>query len=349
MNRGLSFALFFLIAGYAFSQSCTQRLNQAEDRYDQGRLLEIESLISACLENGSFTEGEAIRARKLLTKVAIFTDNEPKAEEELVNLLNIDPIHQLQQEDPSEMQVLMNKFRTWPVYRLEFYVSGNYSLPSQAQTFSVFPNETDNKVYTSNLGFGGGARITKHLRDIVYGVEVGGGFEYRTSSYTVTSTPGNQVFETTITNNQAMFRLPLFARYNFNPAVNANFAPYVFVGGSLDFTMSAQYSEGNRSGGTSFNIESDASDLIKLGQVSKTNISLIMGAGAKLAAGKGNFFFAEARFDKSLLLYNVPEERYSNPQVFGDLQFVEDDTYLDLLSVNFGYVWSIFKPEKLQK
>ena len=59
--------------------------------------------------------------------------------------------------------------------------------------------------------------------------------------------------------------------------------------------------------------------------------------------------FAEARFDRSLKLYNVPEERYSNPTISGDLLFVEDDLFLNFVSVNVGFIYSVFKPEKLTK
>ncbi len=349
MNRGLSFALFFLIAGYAASQSCTQRLNRAEDLYDAGRLLEIESLIANCF--GNFTEGEAIRARKLLTKVAIFTDNEPKAEEELINLLTIDPVHRLQPEDPSEMTVLMSKFRTWPVYRLEAYGGVNLSMASKAQSFSTFTSDASEKDYGDSPGIGiqGGVRITKHLQDLVYGVEVGAGFEARSSAYSVKSAPESTPYETDIVNSQFMLRMPVFARYNVGYSIDGKFIPYVFLGGSLDYIVSAQYSSASRSGGTSFTLSGNDTDLKQFNQVNELGVSIIAGAGAKIGMKKGNFFFLEARFDKSIFLYNVPEERYSNQRVVGDLQYVEDDIYLDFVSIQVGYVLSIFKPEKLEK
>lgn len=361
MTRGLSFVIIFLIAGYAAAQSCTQNLNRAEDLYDAGRLLEIEGLIAGCLSNGSFSEGEQIRARKLLTKVAIFTDNEPKAESEFIELLHVDPVHQLQPEDPSEMRVLMNKFRTWPVYRLEGYFGVNSAMPNKVQEFSSFSGITHtNKEYAGvNIGIQGGARITKHLRDFLYGVEVGGGFEFRASSYTVTSDNTNKniqnpppgAFETNVTNSQFALRVPIFARYNLDPSVNAKRNIYFFAGVSMDYLMSAKYSDASRSGGTSFTLgnSGDVNDLKVFGQVNELNVSVIGGAGVKIGMKKGNFFFGELRFDKSLFIYNIPGARYSNQVINEDLQYVEDDLYLDVVSINVGYVRSIFKPEKLQK
>ncbi len=360
MIRGLSFVLILLVAGYAAAQSCTQRLNRAEDLFDAGRLLEVEVLISKCISDGSFSEGELVRARKLLTKVAIFTDNEPKAEEELVNLLIIDPVHELQPEDPSEMTVLMNKFRTWPIYRIEVYAGGNMAFTGMAQSYSAFTSDASEKEYGKDLGFVFGARITKHLRYFVTGLEVGAGFEYRATGYSVVSSPrggdldlaptDRNPFETNLTNSQVALRLPLFARYNFNYGVNAKFTPYVFAGVTVDYYLAAEYSEASRSGGTSVTIsDSPDNDLKAFNQINDLNTSLILGGGAKFRAGKGNFFFVEARFDKGLALYNVPEERYANQKINGDLMFVEDDVFLNFIGINFGYVKSIFKPEKLTK
>ena len=352
MTRGLHFVFIFLIVGYAAAQSCTLNLNLAEDRYDQGHLLKIESLISGCLGNGSFTAGEEIRARKLLTKVAIFTDNEPKAEEELVYLLQTDPVHRLQPEDPSEIRVLMNKFRTWPVYRLEFYIGSNLSVVSRAQNFSVFTQDASEKDYGDQIAIGmeGGVRISKHLRNFMKGFEVAAGVEARTSNYSVRTTRENSIYETNLTNTQFTMRLPLLARYSFNYSIDGNFIPYVFLGGSLDYLVSAKYADANRSGGTSYTLGAKDSDIKSFGQVNEIGATLTGGFGFKFGGEqKGNFFFLEARFDKSLFLYNVPDERYSNDRVLGDLMFVEDDVYLNFLSIQFGFIKSVFKPEKLTK
>ncbi len=358
MIRGLSFVLLLLVAGYVAAQSCTQKLNRAEDLFDAGRLLEVEALISKCISDEAFSEGELVRARKLLTKVAIFTDNEPKAEQELVNLLIIDPVHELQPEDPNEMAVLMKKFRTWPIYRIEGYLGGNMALTGIAAEYSAFTSDAGEKNYSNDLGFVGGVRITKHLRYFVTGLEIGAGIEFRLSSYSIESIPdlgdvdlpSTTPFTSNVTNSQTVLRLPIFARYNFNYGINEPFTPYVFAGLSVDYFLGAEYSEASRSGGTSVTI-SDApnNDLKAFNQITELNTSLIVGAGAKIRAGKGNFFFGEVRFDKGLSLYNVPEERYANPRINGDLMFVEDDVFLNFIGINFGYVKSIFKPEKLTK
>ncbi len=357
MIRGFAFALLVLLGGYVHAQqSCSQRLLRAEDLYNEGRLLEVEKEISGCLAEGGFTEAEEIRARKLLTKVAIFMDNEPKAEEELINLLLLDPVHQLQPEDPSEMRVLLSKFRTAPVFRLEFKGGLNLSMVGKPAQYSVYPGTSGDKDYAASLGIGYQveANITRH---IARGIEVGTGVQYRATKYTVESifvdetAGGADVFTTNIANSQSMLRLPIFGRYNFNYTYKGErkLTPYVFAGVYVDYLLSAKYTEASRSGGVAVTITGPDADLKNFGQVNDLNLSLFGGFGLKVAGKKGNYFFGEVKFDKSLGLYNVPEERYANSKIHSDLLFVEDDIYLNIVSVNVGYIKSIFKPEKLSK
>lgn len=352
MIRGYAFAVLTLLSGYVYAQqSCSQRLIRAEDLYDQGRLLEIEEVLGDCFsqEEGGFTEAEAIRARKLLTKVAIFIDNEAKAEKELVELLYLDPVHQLQPEDPNEMRVLLDKFRTWPVYRLEFKGGGNLSMQGIPQEYATSGAKKD---YPLSMGFQLEANITKHWKE---GIELGTGIQYRISQYKVESVfPdafGDDLFITSITNSQTTLRLPIFARYNFNYTYKGEekTTPYIFAGMTVDYLLSAKYAEASRSGGTSVSVTGPDADLIAFNQVNELNFSVFGGFGMKIAGKKGNYFFGEVRYDKSLGLYNVPEERFSNPKIWGDLRYVEDDVFLNFVSINVGYIKSIFKPEKLTK
>ncbi|MCP4458706.1 MAG: PorT family protein [Cytophagales bacterium] len=355
MTRGLYFVLIFLLVCTAYAQqSCSQLLNRAEDLYNDGRLLEIPGLIAGCLEEEiNFTEAEKIRARKLLTKVYIFTDNEAAAETQLVELLTVDPVHELQREDPSELRVLMAKFRTWPIYRLEGKFGINMANTSIEQEFFAFSSDEGHKDYDNTIGLGWQleANITRHWKK---GVEGGAGVQFRSSKYTVLSRPTNhseELFTTNIENSQTMFRFPLFVRYNLNyDAKKKRLLPYVLLGGSFDYLFKANYSNASRNGGTSFTIDKGRdANLLKANQVNKTNWSAFASIGAKIPMNKGNFGFVEIRHDRSLNLYNIPEERYSNEIIYSDLQYVEDDLFLNFTSINFGFIYSVFKPTKLFK
>lgn len=350
MIRGVYSVFVLLLAvGVYAQQSCSQRLDRAEELYSVGRLLEVPELLQNCLsgdEDLNFSAAERILVHKLLTKVYIFLDNEAAAEAELVELLKVDPVHELQPEDPSELRVLMAKFRTWPIYRVEVKVGGNTNVKSVAQDFSAVSENVEEKKYNETvvLGLQVGANITRYLTK---GIELGAGVQFRTTSYNVSATPSKFSFETTVTNSQTAFMLPLFLRYNFNYGNREGWLPYVFLGGSFDYFVTARYQEASRSGGTSFSLDSEDGKLKKFNQINDINYSLFGGVGIKWRVKRGNFFFGEIRFDKGLLLYNNPDERYANPVIHSDLLFVEDDIFLDFLSLNFGFIWSRYKPVKL--
>lgn len=349
MIRGVYFVFIFLVAAGAYAQqSCIQLLNRAEDLYTEGRLLDIYGLLKNCLETrGAFTEGERIRAYKLLTKVYVFTDNEAASEVELIALLSADPVHELQKEDPNELRVLMAKFRTWPIYRIEVKLGANSSVISRYKRASTFTQEEGEKEYDLiSISFHGGVDITRHWKK---GIEFGTGFQARRSQYSLTSSLKETSFITSITNSQITFSVPVFTRYNLNYDQREGLMPYVFLGASLDYLFKARYKEASRIGGTAFTVRPEDLNLKRHDQVNEINYSLFGGVGLKIHSKKGNFFFAEVRFDKGLLLYNKPENRYNNSAIYGDLQYVEDDLFLNILSINVGYIRSVFKPKKLIK
>ena len=65
---------------------------------------------------------------------------------------------------------------------------------------------------------------------------------------------------------------------------------------------------------------------------------------------KTHFLTFESTFNKALLNYINPDNRWSNnPLSTYDLAFVEDDFSLDMLSFSFGYTYSIYNPQKLKE
>jgi hypothetical protein len=338
MIRTLTFVALIGLSLYGRAQSCSQKLKQAEDDYDQGKLLDIPARIESCLND--FSDDERIRAYKLLTKVYIFTDNEPKADEAMINLLKADKEHPLQPEDPNELRVLMGKFRTWPIYRLEVRAGGNMLLPSVQEEYSNL-NEYG-KTYQRKLSYQVEVDVTKHIRSMG-GLELGAGVQFRNTKYGIDSGDPNQDTKTVLVNSQTNLRFPAFVRYNLG--IDNNLIPYVFAGASFDLLMGAKYVTAARTGGTA--VSANGTDLKGNGQVFTTNNSMFFGGGVKIRYKRVNFFFVEARFDKANSLYIIPEERYADQRMVNDLQFVEDDLILNAVSINFGYILSMYNPIKL--
>lgn len=353
--RRTLFAILISLAGtYTYGQSCSQKLTQAEREYEAGRLANIPRLIEGCLSSAKgqgFTKEERIRAYKLLTLVHIFTDNEPAADRSLVSLLRSDPEHQLDERvDPAELSYLYSQFQTAPIFRLAGRAGTNTSLPNVIQEFTAANESLENKKYNSSsrkFGFFAELAYERHWK---YGIEGVAGLQYRLSSYVVdnqftTPSVNNTVFESSVTNSQSYLRLPLLVRYTYNYSKRGGVKPYVFIGGSADYLLSARYTEATRLGGTQFSL----SENLDLGdQVNDFNFSFTGGVGIKLPY-QTHFLTIEARYDKSFVNYIRSENRYANQTVLFDIGHVEDNLTLDFVTFSIGWIQSIYNPKRLKE
>ena len=224
----------FLGVSFLQAQTWSQRLSAAERDYEEGRLANIpERLQGGFLlksKEGGYSKEETVRALKLITKVYIFLDDEPNAEDYLVRLLKADKEHKLDPRvDPAELYFLYNQFRTKPIFRISLKTGVNKSFPQVMQTFSPSNTLTVKKLYNGvgeppgtataagaiGMGYWADLVAERHLR---WGVEVGTGVGVRNSSYDVDnfvgeSAGGEPTLLTHISNQQLNFWVPLLMSY----------------------------------------------------------------------------------------------------------------------------------------
>jgi len=374
-----TFFLLFFLTFFVSAQTWTQKLLIAERDYDAGRLVNIVDNISGGFEKSlgdkGYTREEKIRALKLITKVYIFMDNESKSDEYMIKLLRADKEHDLDPKvDPAELYDLYRKFRSQPIFRIGLRVGVNKSYPNIINTFGTGNTGIVSKIYNGvgespneasvNGGSGTGFFINAMAeRYLNWGLEVGLGLEFRNSQYSVDNyiTYGDSlqvngiaeiaqfaVLSTMVTHQQSFFRVPLLLRYNFKYDSDNSFVPYIAAGASYDYLLDAKYLDGNRTGGTEYKFDSDLS-LKDLDLIAKNNFSVFACLGLKMRV-KTHFLTLEAKFNKALLNYINPNNRWSNNSLSTyDLAFVEDDFSLDMLSFSFGYTYSIYNPQKLKE
>ncbi len=348
------------LVSLAQSNRCAQALAQAEQAFEQGRLIYIldeqqNSQFFECLKNGNFTKEEEIRAHKLLTKAYVFSDNEERAEEKLIDLLIADKEHQLSPEDPAELHFLYSKFRTEPIIRLAFKFGFNKTFVSQIQNFNTFQNGS--KFYNENgsggLGIGQSFELLAE-RHISKGIEVGLGAQMRFATYEIDGQMIPENLTYLAKNRSTMLRIPLLVRYNYgyddldDEGQRKKFIPYVFLGGSYDLTLDAKYIDTSRTGGTAFTLTDANNSLTDFDQVAKSNVSIFGGLGFKYRIGRAlvDFFTVELRYDNSLFNYIDPENRWNNDDVRFGIGHVEDDLTINTITFSVGYTRSFYIPRK---
>lgn len=358
MKKILFYTTFLTcLLGVNAQQTCTQRLNQAEDDYAAGRLLDIPSALEGCLGIG-FSKEEEVRARKLLTLVYIFTDQQSKADAALINLLRADPEHRLDpREDPVELFFLYDQFRVAPIFRIGVKAGVNLTNVNVIQSYSTHNGLAQNKFYNGKeaggigefqsvqgTGFNFEATIERYFDK---GIEVISGVQWRVSKYNLDVETIDESFrlKTAAAHEQMYLRVPLIFRYNYGYSNRDQvFIPYGFLGVGYDYLLQSTYSNGERSPGAIYN--TTGIDTRSAGITNKHGISLIGGLGTKIRI-KTHFLTVEAQYNNSRIAYTNDANLYQNQESIFDLGFVEDLVSIDLFMFSVGWTQSIYSPKKL--
>lgn len=366
MKKIIGGIAFIVAAHFSYGQSCSQLLGRAEDAFIAGKLLDVKKNyeeFQRCLQlkgDGGLSKDEKIRARKLLTKVYIFTDDEAPAERELIGLLKEDPEHYLDpQTDPRELHYLMQQFRTAPIFRIGFRAGTNICDPFVIGEFSTanvtnpkFYNgktasgETETEDFTPTAGYSPGFFGEILIERKLYkGLDGFLGPQFRSSTYNVEYFI-NESVDGAAANKQSYLRVPLGFRYTLWSGDRLkNFLPYVFAGASFDYLVSGTYVITRNS----YSLPSDEDDLIDAGLVNQLNYSYFAGLGIKYRV-KTHFVTLDVRYDISQRNYINADNRYVAQNSFTfDSAFAEDNVSLNLWSVALGFTYSVHKPVKLKE
>ncbi|MEQ6119293.1 porin family protein [Reichenbachiella sp. MALMAid0571] len=328
-------------------------LNQAEDDFEKGNLSRIPGNLEKGFVKNGFSKEEVIRARRLLTMVYLFSDNEPAAEEELILLLKADPEHPINPlTDPAEFQYLYQKFRTKPIFRVALNFGFNQSRVNVMDLFATTNTNNSDEVFTPKIGLQYGLSIEREFGFKGLEVSLGAlytGKKYALSDVIITEDIGldtENAFSTMEQVDAAIYLdIPLYLRYNINIS-GSKFVPFVYLGAEANILFSASRTDGSRTGAQS--ITASTQDLKASEERNKQSYSLIGGVGFKYKL-KTNFFKFEAKYSNGQTNLVNPENRYSNQTTVFRLAHVDNNQSIDLISVNFGYVMSIYNPKKLKK
>ena len=71
---------------------CTRNLQEAQESFNEGRFIEVDTLLRKCIKSG-FTKQERIEALELLALSKLYMDDMENADSIYLELLAIDPEH----------------------------------------------------------------------------------------------------------------------------------------------------------------------------------------------------------------------------------------------------------------
>lgn len=349
MKRHIPAFLCIVLAGYgqqlmAQQTSCAQNLRLARATYEQGRLHEVPTYVQSCIENGS--NQEKVEAYKLLCLTYIYLEEPMKADQAMLSILRTDHYFTVDlASDPAEFVALYRTFRTDPIYRIGAKAGVNATQPN---VISYVPANDGESKYSYGLSFQAGfTGEIPMVSNLTFSPEVNlllRSFKYEnTSTFQDANLGEAREFRTTGNERHIWVAVPLAVQYKL---IKSRFNPYVSLGISTDFLLSAQ--------NTFLRTKQEASSLeeqtVNLkNDRKKINVSGIASIGGKMKVPSG-FAIAEVRYTHGLTRVNGTENIYSRfDKTFPTSGYVDGIFKLSGVSVNVGYVYNIFNPKKIKR
>ncbi len=344
----------FLISFESHAQDvCSEQLGMAEDRFEQGKLYEIEGILSNCLEDG-FTRDEKIRAYRLLTLTYLYLNYHDKADETYLKLLRLSPEYEYNEDvDEAELINHHKKFTTKPYVYISAKAGLNFNRPIILHSNSLSDSENDTKHYRPLASYqvGGGADIL--LRNHWY---VSGEFYLSRKVFRITDT---HLYENSLSTKidvaQLEFDMPVMLKYVYWDKV---ISPFFYFGISPHILMDAV---ANTESGTlidnagtpqptralpSINISSSRKNF---------NYSLLGGVGFDLKAGI-NYISVEVRYSVSMLNVIKAQDNYRDDlSGLRDLKYTPSSTHVDddyknaTFAFILGFTRPLYKARKLEQ
>ncbi|AEE49069.1 hypothetical protein [Haliscomenobacter hydrossis] len=354
IRRGGLAGLLLLWASLSYSQidSCLERLSQASQLYEKGKLSQVIQTLGTC----PFDRGQNRVTRRTALNMAaeayIFMDSTRLAQGALLELLHIDPFYKVNQEIP-EMRYLRQQVINYPGVEISgFFGVYLFSKPN-FKSAEVFPGATlANRKYSFkgadgdfdidwgyHAGTEVGLALNRHSRfDLHVGVNISRySFRYLMELENVTNPTGEldraALF---VAEKHIWLRAPLYLSYNLVPRaeiVNRYLIPYIKFGGSYDHlvrgtaklpALNLKYSN--------ISVPLVASSQ-RIDRFRNSNtVSALVGAGLKLHLRRV-FFLLDAQYTQTL--QSLRKEK-AERLVIDDFHYVDNDFTLGNLSLRLG-------------
>ncbi len=348
MKRILFVVVFIIVVSKSWAQqsSCGQTLRLATSTYEQGRLHELEGILSNCLNNteGGFTKEERVAAYKLLTQAYIYLEEPAKAENAMLKLLQTDHYFKINKDvDPAEFVALYNTFRTREIYRVGAKLGVNATQPNVVNSITAVEVAPGSQYkYGIGIFFGGVVDVPINEKMTLHGelLYLQRKFDIDLIVDRGVSTEGKALsneFRGTETENWVS--LPLSFEYKI---MDKKFNPYIAGGVSIDYLINAQL-KGERLRDLVTSLPATTFDFKPLRE--KVNISAIAAAGIKTKVS-GGYFVAEVRYVHGITNVNSASTSYLNEQATWEQGYADPVFKLSSLSISGSYVVNIFNPKK---
>lgn len=347
---------------------CTRNLEDAHESFDQGRFIEVDTLLRKCIDRG-FTKQERIEALELLALSKLYLDEMDMADSVYLELLAVDPEHKVNPLiDPPDLIFLHQSFRTEPLFTWSVSAGLTYSFPTVIHSDFIYPsslvkyNDQQGQImdpvkeYQGSVGYIFGVNMDAAVyRNIYVGAGLNysrTGFKYRAqylrdiyAPYDVT----DLYYESTYKQNLDWISVPVYVKYQFE---KIKFKPYVFGGVSYNGLIRSRQNDLTREkidGSPETKLERGSANDID--SKNRNNISMNLGAGFMYKTNGIDYVVVEFRYSRFIKNINNGNTRYgdidnqTNIILYG---IALDDYSLTSFDLTIKFLRPFYKPKKIK-
>lgn len=347
---------------------CTRNLEDARESFDQGRFIEVDSLLRKCIDRG-FTKQERIDALELLALSKLYLDDIDMADSVYLELLTVDPEHTVNPLiDPPDLIFLHQSFRTEPLFTYSVSAGLTYSSPAVIHSDFIYPatlvkyNDQPSLVmdpvkdYRGSVGYIFGFNMDAVVYRNIY---VGFGLSYSRTAFKYKAQYLRDIYasfdvedlyyESTYKQNMDWISVPIYIKYQFE---KIKFKPYVLGGASYNGLIRSRQNDLIRekiAGTPETKLERGSAN--DIGSKNRNNFSLNVGLGLMYKTNGIDYIVVEFRYSRFLKNVSSMDTRYgdidnqTNMILYG---IALDDYSLSSFDLTFKFLRPFYKPKKIR-
>ena len=358
----------FFGPGVQSQDFCTRNLEDAQESFDQGKFIEVDTLLRNCIKSG-FTKQERIEALELLALSKLYLDDMDMADSVYLELLTVDPEHKVNPlVDPPDLIFLHQSFRTEPLFTWSAFAGLTYSFPSVIHSDFIYPttlvkyNDQPSlvmdpvKEYQGSIGYIFGVNMDAVVyRNVYVGLGLNysrTGFKYKAqylrdiyATFDVT----DLYYESTYKQNLDWISVPVYVKYQFE---KIKFKPYAFAGASYNGLIRSRANDLTRekiAGTPETKLERGSANDID--SKNRNNISVNLGVGFMYKTSGIDYIVVEFRYSRFIKNITSGDTRYgdidnqTNIILYG---IALDDYSLTSFDLSLKFLRPFYKPKKIK-
>lgn len=330
-----------LLSTQVFSQNqCQGDIDKANKLYEDGIYKTAADLIKTTLETCDLDKTQETELLKLLISTYYELDELELAEEYVAEFVKKNPYYiPSKKNDPYQFRQAIKKVKSWPVFTTGLRFGIPLGIATVKKIYPILDTADYLQDYVVKPKFQGALEFAWNINSFV-ALNIGAGVRMQKIIHQVPQY--NQLFfnyeEQTINAN-----VPLVLQFTI--PFNSKILPLIYFGGELEYFAAANFSyyytgDIDISNDLSFYLKRKR-ESISIDNTQRNQYRFAALAGIRLLYKLDKFsIFADFRYVKEFNLYNNPDRRYSDSDLFLSNNYSIADLELENMDLSIGVLYN---------